>query len=103
MLRLALPPVDPPESLKTRVESTLQELTDAAVDELDSWGMGAMRGPRNWVRPAAARGGGPGRRGRRRRARRHGARRPARRGRAQEARGGLERPAGPPAPHGQGG
>ncbi len=54
MLRLALHPVDPPESLKTRVESTLQDLTDAAVDELESWEIGAMSDPRNWVRPVAA-------------------------------------------------
>jgi hypothetical protein len=54
MLRLALHPVDPPESLKMRVESTLQEITDAAVDELESWEIGAMRDPRNWVRPLVA-------------------------------------------------
>ena len=54
MLRLALHPVDPPESLKTRVETTLQELTDAAVDELEAWEIGAMRDPRNWVRPLVA-------------------------------------------------
>jgi len=54
MLRMALTPVDPPESLKTRVETTLQELTDAAVDELEGWELSAMRDPRNWVRPAAA-------------------------------------------------
>lgn len=54
MLRLALHPVDPPESLKVRVESTLQELTDAAVDELESWEIGAMSDPRNWVRPVIA-------------------------------------------------
>ncbi len=54
MLRMALTPVDPPASLQTRVETTLQELTDAAVDELDSWEMGAMRDPRNWVRPVVA-------------------------------------------------
>lgn len=54
MLRQALAPVDPPESLKTRVETTLQELTDAAVDELEGWELSAMRDPRNWVRPAAA-------------------------------------------------
>ncbi len=54
MLRLALAPVDPPETLKTRVESTLQELTDAAVDELEGWELSAMRDPRNWMRPAAA-------------------------------------------------
>jgi hypothetical protein len=54
MLRMALAPVDPPESLQTRVETTLQELTDAAVDELEGWELSAMRDPRNWVRPAAA-------------------------------------------------
>jgi hypothetical protein len=54
MLRRALAPVDPPERLKTRLESTLQEITDAAVDELESWEIGAMRDPRNWVRPVVA-------------------------------------------------
>ena len=54
MLRRALAPVDPPEHLKTRLESTLQEITDAAVDELESWEIGAMRDPRNWVRPVVA-------------------------------------------------
>jgi len=54
MLRLALHPVDPPESLKKRVESTLQDLTDAAVDELEAWEIGAMSDPRNWMRPVAA-------------------------------------------------
>jgi hypothetical protein len=54
MLRLALAPVDPPESLKTRVETTLQEITDAAVDELEAWEIGAMRDPRNWIRPVIA-------------------------------------------------
>ena len=54
MLRMALTPVDPPESLQTRVETTLQELTDAAVDELEGWELSAMRDPRNWVRPVAA-------------------------------------------------
>ncbi len=57
MLRMALTPVDPPDTLKTRVETTLQELTDAAVDELEAWELGAMRDPRNWpqvARPVAA-------------------------------------------------
>ncbi|MGH2943120.1 MAG: hypothetical protein ACRDLN_10175 [Solirubrobacteraceae bacterium] len=54
MLRLALAPVDPPETLKQRVESTLQDLTDAAVEELESWELSAMRDPRNWVRPVVA-------------------------------------------------
>jgi hypothetical protein len=54
MLRTALAPVDPPDTLKMRLESTLQELTDAAVDELEGWEIGAMRDPRNWVRPVVA-------------------------------------------------
>jgi hypothetical protein len=54
MLRRALAPVDPPDGLKMRVESTLQEITDAAVDELEGWEIGAMRDPRNWVRPVVA-------------------------------------------------
>jgi hypothetical protein len=54
LLRQAFRPVDPPESLATRLESTLQELTDLAAEELDSWELSAMRDPRNWVRPVAA-------------------------------------------------
>jgi len=54
MLRRALAPVDPPERLRKRVETTLQELTDAAVDELEGWELTAMRDPRNWVRPVVA-------------------------------------------------
>ena len=54
LLRQAFRPVDPPESLATRLESTLQELTDLAAEELDSWELRAMRDPRNWARPVAA-------------------------------------------------
>jgi hypothetical protein len=54
MLRMVLAPVDPPDDLKTRLEFTLQEITDAAVDELEGWEIGAMRDPRNWVRPVVA-------------------------------------------------
>jgi len=54
LLRQAFRPVEPPESLATRLESTLQELSDLAAEELDSWELGAMRDPRNWVRPVAA-------------------------------------------------
>ena len=54
MLSRVLAPIDPPDDLKTRLEFTLQELTDAAVDELESWEIGAMRDPRNWVRPVVA-------------------------------------------------
>ena len=54
LLRQAFRPVDPPESLSVRLESTLQELTDLAAEELESWELSSMRDPRNWVRPVAA-------------------------------------------------
>jgi hypothetical protein len=54
LLRQAFRPVEPPESLATRLESTLQELTELAAEELESWELGAMRDPRNWVRPVVA-------------------------------------------------
>jgi hypothetical protein len=54
LLRQAFAPVDPPETLATRLESTLQELTELAAEELESWELGAMRDPRNWVRPVVA-------------------------------------------------
>src|SRR5215207_11768836 len=54
LLRQAFRPVDPPESLSARLETTLQELTDLAAEELESWELSAMRDPRNWARPVAA-------------------------------------------------
>jgi hypothetical protein len=54
LLRQAFRPVDPPETLSARMESTLQELSDLAAGELESWELSAMRDPRNWVRPVAA-------------------------------------------------
>jgi hypothetical protein len=54
LLRSALVPVEPPEALSDRLERGLVELTQAAADELADWDPGAMRDPRNWVRPAAA-------------------------------------------------
>jgi hypothetical protein len=54
MLRLALAPVEPPAALQVRVETRLQELTDLAVEELDSWELSSMRDPRNWARPVVA-------------------------------------------------
>jgi hypothetical protein len=57
-LRQALAPIDPPEELALRLESTLDSIVEAAADELDAWELSAMRDPRNWpraaVRPAAA-------------------------------------------------
>jgi hypothetical protein len=54
LLRSALTPVDPPEALSDRLERHLTELTDLAAGELAEWELGAMRDPRNWVRPVAA-------------------------------------------------
>jgi hypothetical protein len=54
LLREALAPVEPPEDLVERLESTLTAITELAADELEAWEMSAMRDPRNWVRPAAA-------------------------------------------------
>lgn len=61
LLRSALRPVEPPESLPDRVESTLTAVTEAAAEELSAWAdeleeseLRSLRDPRNWVRPAAA-------------------------------------------------
>jgi hypothetical protein len=54
LLREALTPVEPPEDLVERLESTLTSITELAADELEAWELSAMRDPRNWVRPAAA-------------------------------------------------
>lgn len=54
LLREAMAPVEPPERLGTRVETTLRSLSEMAADELESWELAAMRDPRNWVRPAVA-------------------------------------------------
>lgn len=54
LLKRALAPVEPPADLNLRLESTLAELTELAQDELEAWELGAMRDPRNWVRPVAA-------------------------------------------------
>jgi hypothetical protein len=61
LLSDALRPIEPPESLAGRLESTLTTLTDRAAAELSSWAedlsegeLDALRDPRNWVRPVAA-------------------------------------------------
>jgi hypothetical protein len=54
LLREALSPVDPPESLSLRMETALVTLAEAAQEELEAWELSTMRDPRNWVRPAAA-------------------------------------------------
>jgi len=60
MLKRALSPVDPPRELEARLEGTLGSLVDMAAEELDAWELGAMRDPRNWVRPVAAAAVGSG-------------------------------------------
>jgi hypothetical protein len=61
LLRSALRPIEPPESLAGRVEETLNAVTEAAAEELSAWAeelseseLRSLRDPRNWVRPAAA-------------------------------------------------
>src|SRR5687768_4695541 len=61
LLSDALRPVDPPERLSERLETTLTKLTEQAAAELHSWAdelsegeREALSDPRNWVRPVTA-------------------------------------------------
>ena len=61
LLADALRPIDPPESLSSRVETTLSAITEQAAQALGEWAdelsegeLEALRDPRNWVRPVAA-------------------------------------------------
>ncbi len=61
LLADALRPIDPPEDLVSRVETTLSSITEQAAAELSSWAddlsegeLEALKDPRNWVRPVAA-------------------------------------------------
>jgi hypothetical protein len=61
LLADALRPIEPPDDLATRVESTLTAITEQAAAQLSSWAeeltdseLEALGDPRNWVRPAAA-------------------------------------------------
>jgi hypothetical protein len=54
LLRLALTPVEPANTLAERLDTRLTELTAAAANELADWELATMRDPRNWGRPAAA-------------------------------------------------
>jgi hypothetical protein len=61
LLSDALRPIDPPEDLATRMETTLSSIAEQAAAELSSWAddlsegeLEALRDPRNWVRPVAA-------------------------------------------------
>lgn len=61
LLADALRPIDPPEDLAGRLETTLSDIASHAAAELSSWAddlteseLEALRDPRNWVRPVAA-------------------------------------------------
>jgi hypothetical protein len=61
LLSDALRPIEPPEQLSGRVESTLATVAQAAASELSDWAdelteseLESLRDPRNWVRPVAA-------------------------------------------------
>jgi len=54
LLREALTPIEPPEVLTQRLETTLVTWTELAQGELDAWELSAMQDPRDWVRPAVA-------------------------------------------------
>jgi hypothetical protein len=61
LLTDALRPIEPPEDLVSRVETTLTSIAEQAAAELSSWAdelsdseLEALRDPRNWVRPVAA-------------------------------------------------
>jgi hypothetical protein len=61
LLSDALRPIDPPEDLATRMETTLSSIAQQAAAELSSWAdelsegeLDALKDPRNWVRPVVA-------------------------------------------------
>ena len=61
LLADALRPIEPPESLAGRVETTLSAITEQAAAALGEWAdelsegeLQSLRDPRNWVRPVAA-------------------------------------------------
>jgi hypothetical protein len=61
LLQDALRPIEPPERLSSRVETTLASITEQAAASLSSWAdelteseLESLRDPRNWVRPVAA-------------------------------------------------
>ena len=56
LLRRALTPIEPPIDLADRLESRLERMTGAAVDELEAWELEAIADPRNWARMAYAGG-----------------------------------------------
>jgi hypothetical protein len=61
LLADALRPIEPPESLSSRLAATLASIAEQAAAELESWAeelseteLASLRDPRNWVRPVVA-------------------------------------------------
>ncbi len=61
LLSDALRPIEPPDDLATRMETTLSSIAEHAAAELSNWAdeltegeLTALKDPRNWVRPVAA-------------------------------------------------
>lgn len=61
LLSDALRPIEPPESLSSRLADTLASIAEQAAAELESWAeelseteLASLRDPRNWVRPVVA-------------------------------------------------
>ena len=61
LLSDALRPIEPPEDLASRVESTLSAITEHAAAALGTWAeelsdseLESLKDPRNWLRPVAA-------------------------------------------------
>lgn len=61
LLADVLQPVDPPEKLSSRLQSTFTAISEAASTDLSDWAeelaeseMQSLREPRNWVRPVVA-------------------------------------------------
>jgi len=52
LLREAFAPVEPPEDLSQRLESSLRRINQLAIDELESWELESLSDPRNWTRIA---------------------------------------------------
>lgn len=54
LLGRALAPIEPPEHLSERLETTLADIAAIAAEELDAWELRSLHDPRTWVRPVAA-------------------------------------------------
>ena len=56
-----LKPIDPPQSLSSKLQDTFSAVSDAAAEDLSNWAdelteseMKSLGDPRNWVRPVVA-------------------------------------------------